>query len=86
MAPVDSEFKLNPGDKVIIYTDGIIEAQNFDQELFGIEGLTECLVKNKQHDLNSILNNLMEEVKAFSDGKRFDDDLTILAFEYLSPP
>ncbi len=43
----ETQLNLEPGDKVVLYTDGIVEAMNAQEEMFGFERLLE-LVKNSQ--------------------------------------
>ncbi|MCR5790152.1 MAG: SpoIIE family protein phosphatase [Lachnospiraceae bacterium] len=75
-------FKLNPGDMLYVYTDGVTEASNTDHELFGEERLTAALNRSYETDPKKLLHHVREEINEFvGDGEQFDD-ITMLGLYY----
>ena len=79
------EFELHPGDSLFVYTDGVAEATNKDNELFGPERMLEAL--NRQPDANpeTILSNVMDGINEFVAGAEQFDDITMLCLKYVGP-
>lgn len=76
------EFELFPGDRVFVYTDGVPEATNSNDELFGTDRMVESLNRNKDKSLKEILVNMKKDVDDFvGDAPQFDD-VTMLGFDY----
>ncbi|MBO4799570.1 MAG: PP2C family protein-serine/threonine phosphatase, partial [Lachnospiraceae bacterium] len=74
-------FNLAPGDKLFLYTDGVPEATNAENELYGMDRLKAVLEKNCKATPEEILVAVRADVDAFvGDAPQFDD-LTMLAFE-----
>ncbi|MBI4811383.1 MAG: PP2C family protein-serine/threonine phosphatase [Ignavibacteriales bacterium] len=69
---------MNPDDCLVLYSDGVDEAQNIAQEFFGIERLADCVRKNAQSSADMLLQKIMDEVKIFSKGVSQVDDITLL--------
>lgn len=86
----DVDFKnevlyLEPGDRVLLYTDGITEATDTRGQMFGPDRLLEALQENRHIDLETTLAALMGRVERFSSRTSLRDDLTVLAFELADP-
>ena len=80
----DYELTLKPGDAVFVYTDGVTEASNTDQEFYGSERLLAALNRHAEKDPEGILRGIRADVDIFTDGADQFDDLTMLCLEYLS--
>lgn len=81
----DYEFTLNEGDSLFVYTDGIPEANNIDEELFGSERMLDALNMNPDASSKDIIANVKNEVDKFvGDAEKFDD-LTMLCIKYKGP-
>lgn len=65
------ELQLQPGDRVLLYSDGVLEATNSKGEEFGISRLEEAL----QHP-NASAQSVLEEVHQFAHGGTLADDAT----------
>lgn len=76
------EAQINPGDCIFVYTDGVAEATNSSNELFGTERLIECLNKRPNARPESILDNVMGSIKDFVMEAEQFDDITMLCFKY----
>ncbi len=73
--------QLNRGDNVILYTDGIVEAETEKHELFGDDRLIACLDGKGGSSAASITELVKNSVNAFVDGNSQFDDMTLLCFK-----
>ena len=73
---------LNQGDKVVLYTDGVTEAHNRKDELFGEKRLIDFTKDNIENNARDYIHNLREEILNFADGYEQFDDITMLVCEY----
>lgn len=71
------EIILSPGDVVVIFSDGIVEARDEHREEFGEERLRAIVEAEKESGAENIRTRIMEEVDAFAGGRR-DDDQTLV--------
>jgi sigma-B regulation protein RsbU (phosphoserine phosphatase) len=77
-------IKLNPGDSIFLYTDGVTEAFNAKDELFGEARVLKQL--NRPEAIKtpkSITESIFKAVSEFSTGTEQSDDITVLALRYL---
>ena len=77
--------KLNEGDILFLYTDGITEAMNDRDELYGETRLLICLNDYRtceSDDLKKVINDVQNDVKIFTGEREQSDDVTLLAFKY----
>ena len=76
------EMFIEPGDRIFLYTDGIIEATNFNNELYGEERLQ--LYLNNSFDLSAKENieGLKNDINKFVGKKEQFDDMTMLELNY----
>ena len=77
------EFTLTAGDKILLVTDGVTEATNPNEHLFGTQGLERTLAQLKGVSAEKTTNAILEAVLDFADPEKGRDDITILAIEYL---
>lgn len=78
--PAKTILKCN--DIIFLYTDGVTEAMNINNELFSEERLKNILVKYKNESIEQIVQKVRAEVAAFANGAEQSDDITILALKY----
>ena len=71
---------LRPGDRLYIYTDGLLEAADENGDEFGAERLSEEILRGRDLSLEASVEALEVSAKGWSRG-RLDDDLSILALE-----
>ena len=81
----ETPVRLRPGDRVIFYTDGFLEAKSPEGEVFGEHRLATALTRLAPLDAEDIAEELVREVESFAAGK-LDDDLTMLVVVYEGPP
>lgn len=80
----ENQTKLNPGDKLILYTDGVTEASAPDGELFGDDRLLEVLNTARAQDQKELIQSLRGSVNAFAGTTKHSDDVTLLALFFRS--
>ena len=76
------EITLKPGDKIFIYTDGVPEATNTHNELFGTDRMIDALNANSGGTPQEILAEVRRAVDEFVGEAEQFDDLTMLCLEY----
>lgn len=75
----EKEIKLKPNDVVVLYSDGITEAINDKQELFGLERLTACVTKyGHLGDSLKIFESISKDVTEFVGETIQNDDMTLI--------
>ena len=82
----ENELKLTPGDIVFLYTDGVTEATNGEQKLYGEERLRNTLNNGNFGNMDELCKTVKEDVDAFVGEAPQFDDITMVAFRYLGPP
>lgn len=73
------EVQLDPGDTVVLYTDGITEAMNADGEQFGVRRMSEVYAANPPRDAEGAAKAMFEAVRDFVGDTPQSDDITCLA-------
>lgn len=76
----ESEIQLNPGDGLLLYTDGLTEARSAPGEFLEIDGLTRIVAGRRACPPSEFANSLMSAVRAYAQGK-LSDDAAILWIE-----
>ena len=73
---------LKPGDRLYVYTDGVPEATDANEELFGTERMLDALNRDPAADPQTLLRNVQQAIDAFvGDAPQFDD-ITMLGLHY----
>lgn len=75
-------FTLKPGDKLFLYTDGVTEATNVDQELYSEERLRVDLVELHDRSAEEMIQRMLARIDDFARGAPQADDITMLVLEY----
>ncbi len=75
-------LKLEPGDTLVLFSDGVTEAMDPDQQMFGIARLKEILTGQLECPLEKIQKCVLEAVENFARGAHQADDLTLLIVRY----
>jgi phosphoserine phosphatase RsbU/P len=73
---------LASGDKIVIYTDGVTEAQNLDGEFFGRQRLRQAVAEHRADCCNMLHDAVQSQVAAFTEGAPQADDITLVVIEY----
>ena len=80
------DLQLRPGAKLFVYTDGVPEACNEQQEFFGLERTVSALNQDVNETPQAILENVRNAVKQFVAGAPQFDDLTMMCLQYNGTP
>ncbi len=72
------ELFLEPGDGIVLYTDGITEAMNPDMDAYGLEKLSAVISHNWHKTAIEIQESVIEDVRQFIDTQKVYDDITLL--------
>ena len=74
--------QLEPGDKLVIYTDGVTEAQNAEAEFFGKKRLRDVALEHAKDGAAVLHGAILDAVSAFTEGAPQSDDITLLVLEF----
>ncbi len=77
--------RLNPGDILVLYSDGVVEAANQNEEEFGEQRLQEILTENSARNAEEIRNQILASVEAFTGKVVPEDDRTLCVIVYSGP-
>ena len=66
---------------MLLYTDGLIEAENANKEFFGLERVKSVLLQNIEESPQQIINALIDSIKQFCLKTTFSDDITLMVFK-----
>lgn len=77
-----NEFILEKGDAIFLYTDGVPEAINKNEEQYGETRLLNAVKNNHLETMEDLCNNIGKDLNAFVDGADQFDDITMLGFRY----
>ena len=80
----NEELHIERGAKLFVYTDGITEAMNTSNELYGDERLINILNNNTQLSSQQVAETILEDILSFSRGCIQNDDITLLCIELKS--
>ena len=83
-AYANAEVQLYPGDGLVLYTDGVTEAENVDEEEYGDPRLDEVLANAGSADSASIVNAVVSSVRDFAGEAEQSDDITCLVSRFLT--
>ena len=76
-------FELHPGDRIFVYTDGVPEATDAHNELFGNERMLSALNSDPEAAPKQLLHNVRAAIDAFVKNAPQFDDITMLSFHYI---
>lgn len=76
-------YRLAPGEALLLYTDGVTEAANRQDEFLGEEGLEALLRQKGSSNVQQLVLDTHELVRTFSAGVPQADDITVMALRYL---
>ena len=79
-----SIVQLEPGDTLVLFSDGITEAMDPEENLFGTARLKETLERRTFETVDEVQSSVLQAVSEFARGARQADDLTLLIVRYLA--
>lgn len=76
---------LEPGDGIVLFTDGLTDASGGSGEVFGVERVRAILERHQEADAATWVRQLMAGAQQFASGGEFGDDVCVVAVEWLGP-
>ena len=77
----ETRLALQPGDAIVFYTDGIVEAMNEKKEMYGFERLMAAVENGKRSSATILLEGLIDGVSSFVGNAEQHDDLTLVVLK-----
>lgn len=85
MSSIEYEDELLPfvkGDKLLLYTDGLIDAQNDKGEVFSMDRLMDCVEARKNEPITPLCNHIIKTLTTFTNNAEANDDICMLGIDY----
>lgn len=76
------EIQMQEADLLILYTDGIVEAHNLENQLYGKNRLNEQLITKQKDTAQQLVDRVIEDVRHFAAGAPQHDDMTLLVIRF----
>jgi serine phosphatase RsbU (regulator of sigma subunit) len=80
-----TRIQLEPGDTLLLYTDGVTEAEDRDRNLFQDGRLKEAFGQHQDSSLKTLQDGILSAVEKFTEGASQSDDVTLLVVRYRGP-
>jgi serine phosphatase RsbU (regulator of sigma subunit) len=80
-----SPLQLEPGDVLVVYSDGVTEAENPEGEMFGEERLLQVIKSNASAGVEVLKKKILEAIDRFTEGMAQTDDLTFVLIDDAGP-
>ena len=74
-------LKLNPGDILLAYSDGLTEAENPQGEMLGEDGVKTVILAEARQGSQQLEQKLLAKIQSFTAGKSLTDDITLIIVE-----
>lgn len=78
-----AQIHLETGDTLLLYSDGVTEAHDTSQALYGLEQLKTTFLEGSAHSAQATVNHLLQDIHRFSQGAMQHDDLTLLCIRFV---
>lgn len=78
---IEEEIPFQKGDKILLYTDGVVECNSKQGELFGTQRLKDIIKEHALQPIGTILDKINEAIFSFT-GDHFPDDIALFGIEY----
>ena len=77
----EKEIQLSPGDRIILFTDGLIESRNTEAKQYGLEKVKDTVSFSSALPIERLTKMLLSDVTSFAKGAEFKDDISVLGIE-----
>ena len=81
-----SEILLSPNDLVLLYTDGLVEGQNREGQLYTSQLLLGAVQRRLELPAARLFDELLQEIRQFMEGAAFTDDVCMVGMDVIGPP
>jgi sigma-B regulation protein RsbU (phosphoserine phosphatase) len=75
------ELKLEPGDRIYLFSDGLTESENDDGQFFEMDRVIDGIESSHAQDLQGALESVIRDARRWRNHRSPEDDLTLLGFE-----
>jgi len=82
----DAVVQLEPGDRLCLVSDGVLEQLNPADEQFGDERLRDLLIQSRRVPADQCLSRVIDSLAAWAGTRNFTDDVSLVMIEWLGPP
>lgn len=79
----EMQFPIQAGDRIVLYTDGIVEASNEDKDLYGEEKFYKNLIATRKFPPREAIMEIVLDLVAYTNEKPLDDDITLILLDVL---
>jgi phosphoserine phosphatase RsbU/P len=76
------KLQLKKGDQLLLYTDGVVEAIDLEENAYGEEKFENFLQENLKHPVETIIKKSFADVNDFVNGAPQSDDITLLGITF----
>lgn len=76
----DHRFAMQSGDQLVLFTDGVTEAENNANAFYGLDRLMACVADRSHASAQDLISKVHDDITAFTDGAEQFDDITMLVF------
>lgn len=77
----EGRLTLASGDRLVVYSDGVVDVRDLQRRAIGVEGLQQFLEQNQGVELARALYNVEEFARQHGQGQPFPDDFSLLALQ-----
>ena len=81
----EAEIRLDPGETIVLYTDGVVEAMDADTKEYGQKRFFDFLVANRLRSPEEIIEGTLKDIESFVHGTPQHDDITLVAIRVGKP-
>jgi PAS domain S-box-containing protein len=81
MELTESHFRLSAGDRIILYSDGLVDVRNYEQEHFTLQRFIEFLKRHENEELAALIAKLKKEITEYMQHTESTDDITCFILE-----
>ena len=78
----ESHIQLTPNDMLLLYTDGVTESQNEQNEFYGKENLLALVNKTSASNPEELVDSVLADLVAYIGERNESDDLTMVSIQY----
>jgi serine phosphatase RsbU (regulator of sigma subunit) len=82
---INNTIDLEEGDRIVLYTDGITEARNDEDKMYGQDAFYKLIIENDSYDVDAFSQLVIKEITEWTgvQKKNFDDDVTLIVIDLL---